>query len=71
MRHARQHVALQFLLGAQARPFDLIADIAMCQLPDAGAASAIAARTGPVYAAHFRRDEQRLIGPGVKLLAAG
>ena len=43
MRHARQHVALLLFCCAQARPFDLIADIAMCQLSYAGAASAIAA----------------------------
>ena len=71
MRNARQHAAFLLFLSAQAWPFDFIADLALLQLPNAGAARAIAARTGPVYAAQFRRDQQRLIGPGVKLLATG
>ncbi len=71
MRDARQHPAFQLFFSAHAWPFDFIPDLALLQLPHARAACAIAARTGPVYAALFRRDQQWLIGPGVKLLAAG
>ena len=69
--HARQHAALGFFLGAQARPFDRVMHAARNQLADARAAGAIAAGTGPVQATLLHGVEQRLIGPGIALLVAG
>ena len=69
--HAGQHVAFGLFFGAQAGPLDLVAHLALIELADAGAASAVAAGTGPVDATLFGREQQGLVGPGIKLLVAG
>ena len=70
-RHTRQHTALGFFFGREARPGHPVMHLATDQLTDAGAASARSARAGPFQAALLQRVEQALRFPCVKAAAIG
>lgn len=61
IRHARQDEARSLLIGAQARPVDAVNHTPGCQLANAGAASAVAARTDDGEACAFCRQQQRQV----------
>lgn len=69
--HTRQYTACGLFFGAQARPVDFVMHAARSEGSQTGAACPIAARAGPLQAAHFDGVKQGLVSPCVALLATG
>lgn len=68
--HAGQYTAFGFFFCGQTGPVNLVVHAARSDVPQTGAACAVAAGAGPLQAAHLDGVEQGVGCPCIALLAA-
>ena len=69
--HAGQYAALGLFFRSESGPLYLVMHGALFDLPQTGAAGAIAAGAGPLQTSHFHGVQQRICGPCIALFTLG